>query len=187
MTRAMGGPPDAVQTIPRRTVEALFQPEGLRVTEAMRVELLALGVDVQGLSASYPLPAFRQLLEVARRHAFAQLPEADGFRAVGRRWVAGFKQTLIGWVFRTMAPVFGTDRTIQTLPRYLSSVREDLPMVVVATGENAYQLSSTDGTANPHFIAGCLEAVLETCGQPSFRVAVTAAGPDGFVIELSWT
>ncbi|MEW5743539.1 MAG: DUF2378 family protein [Myxococcota bacterium] len=183
----MGRPPDAVQTIPRRTVEALFHAEGIALTEPMRIELLALGVDLQALGPSYPLPLFRKLLDVARRHAFADVPEAAGFRAVGRKWVAGFKHTPIGWVFRAMAPVFGADRTIQTLPRYLSSVREDMPLAVVATGERRYQLTSPDASANVHFLAGCLEAVLETCGSATGQVAVTSTGPEGFVIDISWT
>jgi uncharacterized protein (TIGR02265 family) len=182
----MGVAPGVVQTVPRRTFEALFRPEGIPVTEPLRVELLAVGIDLRALQPSYALPVLRQAMDVARRHAFPELPEADGLRAVGRRFVAGFKQTPIGWVFRTMAPIFGADRTIQTLPRYMSSVREDMPLDIVATGERRYHLSSGDGGGRPDFMAGCLEAVLETCGVTTFAVTVTSARPDGFAIDIAW-
>lgn len=182
----MGVPPGAVQTVPRRTVEALFRPEGVAVTPALKDELFAAGVDLERLAPSYPLPVVRLAFDIARRHACPELPVADGFRAVGRAFVAGFKQTPIGWVFRSMAPVFGPDRTIQTLPRYLSAVRDDMPLQITAVGERRYELSSGDTSANPHFLAGCLEAVLDTCGAKDFTVEVSASNADGFTIDIRW-
>jgi uncharacterized protein (TIGR02265 family) len=182
----MGAGPAVLQTVPRRTFEALFRPEGIPVTEPLRLELRSVGIDLEALQAAYPLTVLRQAMDVARRHAFPDLSEADGLRAVGRRFVAGFKQTPIGWVFRTMAPIFGADRTIQTLPRYMASVREDMPLEIVATGERRYDLSSADGTGRPDFMAGCLEAVLETCGVTRSVVTVTRASPDGFAIDIAW-
>lgn len=179
-------PPSATQQVPRRTFEALFRAEGIEPTAPLKEALRAIGLDLDALQASYPLPVLRLAFDVARRHAFAQVPEAEGFRAVGRAFVRGFKQTPIGWVFRSMAPVFGPDRTIQTLPRYMGSVREDLPLEIIAVGERRYQLSSPDGGANPHFLAGCLESVLETCGAEGGVVEVTSATADGFSLEIRW-
>lgn len=182
----MGVPPGAVQTVPRRTFEALFRPEGIAVTPGLKAELFAAGLDLEHLSPSYPLALLRLAFDVARRHAFPALPGPEGFRAVGRAFVAGFKQTPIGWVFRSMAPVFGPDRTLQTLPRYLSAVRDDMPLQITAVGERRYELSSRDANANPHFLAGCLEAVLETCGATSFSVEVAAESADGFTLDIRW-
>jgi len=178
-------PPD--QSVPRRTFEALFRPEGIPVTGALKAELKALGVDLDALATHYPLSLLRQSMDLARRHAFPTLSEADGLRAVGRAFVSGFKQTPVGWVFRSMAPLFGPDRTIFTLPRYLSSVREDLPLSIVATGERRYLLSSQEQDARAHFLAGCLEAVLETCGAKTSFVTVATESADGFTIELGWS
>jgi uncharacterized protein (TIGR02265 family) len=182
----MGAAAGAMQTVPRRTIEALFRPEGIPVTPALKDELLAAGLDLDRLAATCPLPLLRLAFDIARRHAFPALPRADGFRQVGRAFVNGFKQTPIGWVFRAMAPVFGPDRTIQTLPRYLSAVREDMPLQVTAVGERRYELSSSDANANPHFLAGCLEGVLETAGAKRFTVDVSAANTDGFTLDIRW-
>lgn len=182
----MGVPAGATPTVPRRTVEALFRPEGIAVTDALKAELLAVGLDLDRVAPSYPLTLMRLAFDVARRHAFPELSEADGHRAVGRAFVAGFKQTPIGWVFRSMAPVFGPDRTIQTLPRYLSAVREDMPLQITAVGERRYELASPDPAGKPHFLAGCLESVLETCGARAFAVTVTAENADGFTIDIRW-
>ena len=182
----MGVPPGVVQTVPRRTFEALFRPEGIAVTPALKAELFAAGLDLEHLSPSYPLALLRLAFDVARRHAFPALPEPEGHRAVGRAFVAGFKQTPIGWVFRAMAPAFGPDRTIQTLPRYLSAVRDDMPLQIIAVGERRYQMVSADPDANPHFLAGCLESVLQTCGASSWAVEVVAEGPDGYGIDIRW-
>ncbi|MEW6434363.1 MAG: DUF2378 family protein [Myxococcota bacterium] len=182
----MGSPPGATRQVPRRTFEALFRDDGVPPTGPMKDELRAIGLDLDALQPSYPLPILRLAFEVARRHAFPALPEAEGFRSVGRAFVRGFKQTPIGWVFRSMAPVFGPERTIQTLPRYVGSVREDLPMEIIAVGERRYQLSSPDGGANPHFLAGCLDAVLETCGAKGGVVEVITTTADGFSLDIRW-
>lgn len=178
-------PSDAL-VIPRRTFEALFHPTTVQRDAALDAGLREVGVDLAHLEASYSLKALRAAQEVLRLHAFSALPVDEGYRAVGRAFVAGFRHTPVGWVFRSMAPMFGADRTIQTMPRYLSSVREDMPLVVAVTGERRYQMTCADPGANPHFLAGCLEVVLETCGVTGGAVAVARAGDDGFTLEVSW-
>lgn len=172
--------------VARRVVEALFAEEAIELDGALREKLAAIGLKTEVLEPEYPLALLRQTVDVVRRHVWPALPPADGFREVGRRWVRGFKHTPIGWLFRTMAPIFGPDRTLQTLPRYLTTVRKDMPLRVYPEAANRYRLVCADLDANPHFLAGCIEVLLETAGAGSSTVEVKA-GADGFELEVTFS
>lgn len=173
------------QRVPRRTFEALLRPEVVTSTPALRADLLQAGLDPEHLAASYALPTLRAVLEAIRRHECGTLGVDDGYREVGRRFVQGFKQTPVGWIFNTMAPLFGPARTLQQLPRHLSSVREEFPVTVVTEGETRYRLICLDPDARAHFVAGCLEGVLLTCGVTGATVTVLQQA-QGFELEVSW-
>jgi uncharacterized protein (TIGR02265 family) len=178
----MSGPSNRV---PRRTFEALLRPEVVTLSDTARAELRAAGVEAGQLEASYDLPTLRRVMDTIRRLECGARPEDDGFREVGRRFVQGFKQTPIGWIFNTMAPLFGPVRTLQQLPNYLSSVREEFPVTVVTEGETRFRLICLDPDAQPHFMAGCIEGLLATSGVARAAVGVLVQ-PRGFELEISW-
>lgn len=171
--------------VPRRTFEALHRPEVVELSETAREALRDAGLEVGQLQAGYDLPTLRRVMDAIRRLECPALPPGDGFREVGRRFVQGFKQTPIGWIFGTMAPLFGPVRTLQQLPNYLSSVREEFPVTVVTEGETRFRLVCLDPEAQPHFMAGCIEGVLLTCGVTSAQVTVVEQAL-GFELEISW-
>lgn len=171
--------------IPRRTVEALLRPEVVVVSDALKAALREVGVDVEHLEPSYTVAAVRAAMDLVRRECCPGLDDAAGFRALGRRFVLGFKQTPVGWIFTAMAPLFGPDLTMQTLPRYLSSVRDNFPLTVIAEGDRRYRFISHDVAHYPEFIAGCVELVLETCGLTTYEVVCVRRDP-GFELEVCW-
>lgn len=177
--------PDSARPVARRTIEALLRPEVLALTDAVRADLLREGVDVERLEPAYSLRAMRGVFDVVRRHACPELEEAAGYREVGRRFVRGFKQTPIGWIFSRMAPAFGPHLTIETLPRYLSTVRREFPVSVVTEGDARYRLLCPDPGTQGHFMAGAIEGVLETCGVAAYSVQVVPR-PQGFELEITW-
>lgn len=177
--------PDAAHRVPRRTFEALLRPEVITLSASARAALLEAGLDAEHLAAGYDLGTLRRVMDTIRRLECAALPVSDGFREVGRRFVQGFKQTPIGWIFGTMAPLFGPVRTLQQLPNYLSSVREEFPVTVLTEGETRFRLICLDPEAQPNFMAGCIEGVLATCGVTGASVEVLEQAA-GFELEISW-
>lgn len=155
------------------------------MSDALKVALRDAGLDVEHLEPTYAVATMRAVMDLLRRDICPELDEGAGFRQLGRRFVLGFKQTPVGWIFTAMAPLFGPDLTMQTLPRYLSSVRDNFPLSVIAEGDRRYRFISHDVAQYPEFIAGCVELVLETCGLAAYEVVCLRREP-GFELEVSW-
>lgn len=176
---------EAEKPIHRRTVEALLRPEVVVPSDALKAALREVGVDVEHLEPAYTVASVRSAMDLIRRASCPELDDPAGFRELGRRFVLGFKQTPVGWIFSAMAPLFGPDLTMQTLPRYLSAVRDNFPLSVIAEGDRRYRFLSHDVAQYPEFIAGCIELVLETCGVKSYEVVCLGRDP-GFELEVRW-
>ncbi len=172
-------------TIPRRTFEALLRPEVVALEGPLVAELAALGIDVGALAPWSSVAALRDAIDAVRRAACGERGVDEGFREVGRRFVQGFKRTTVGWIFSTMAPAFGPDLTMQSMPRYLTSVRAAFPVTVVAEGDQRYRFLCPDPDINAFFMAGSVEVTLETCGVHDGRVQVVLKDV-GFELEVRW-
>lgn len=176
---------EETKSIPRRTVEALLRPEVVSATPELLERLRAVGVDPEHLEPKYSVTQLRGVLDAIRLQVLPERPVEEGYRELGRRFVLGFKQTPVGWIFSAMAPLFGPDLTMQTLPRYLSSVRDDFPISVIAEGDHRYRFMYREAAQYPGFIAGCVEVVLETCGVTSYEVTWLPRDP-GFELLVRW-
>lgn len=171
--------------VPARVFEGLFLGGELLPNDALAAELARLGYRPGNDREAYPAQTWRQALEVARRHAYPQLSEAEGFRALGRRFAAGFGKTVVGRVFRAVAPLFGVDRTLLSVPRYLHTVRRRMSVEVHAVGANRYRLVAIDRHPHPDFIAGCMLGILDVFSLEGTAVIV-ASEPQRFELEISW-
>ena len=171
--------------VPARVFDGMFVGGALLPDEALATTLKDIGYDPEAPRKTYSARVWRAALEVARRHVYPTRPDAEGFRALGRRFADGFGKTLVGKVFRSVAPLFGVDRTILSVPRYLHVVRRKMDLSMHAVGVNRYRLIASDPYPNPEFIAGCMLGILDV-----FSIEGTAAvllnEPPRFEIEFSW-
>src|SRR5574340_1663171 len=133
------------QDVPRRVFDSLFGVAGgLPPEGALREELRAVGFDPLVRADAYPLRTWRAAIDVARRHAYPQLPKAEGERTLARRFVDGFTRTPVGFVLKAVAPVFGLDRTLQSLPHYVRTVRSFMRLTVAQEGPGNYRILFDD-------------------------------------------
>ena len=171
--------------VPARVFEGMFLGGGLLPHDALAAELAALGYVPGNPRESYSAKAWRDALLCARRHVYPALPEAEAFRALGRRFAEGFGKTVVGRVFRTVAPLFGVDRTLLSVPRYLHAVRKRMHVEMHALGANRYQLVARDPHPNPDFIAGCMLGILDIFSLEGAAVVTLVEG-ERFEVEISW-
>jgi uncharacterized protein (TIGR02265 family) len=176
-----GAPDD--DDVPLRVFEGLFVGAELHPTGAFADALVRCGYDANAPRKAYPAVVWRDAIEVARRHVHPSIPVADGLRALGRAFAAGFGKTVIGRVFRTVAPLFGLERTILSLPRYLHTVRRHMQVEVALEGD-VFRLTAVDPYPNPDFIAGCMLGIVDIFERDA-EVTITAREAERFELQLT--
>ncbi len=171
--------------VPARVFEGMFVGGELLPDVQLAAALKGIGYDPDAPRKSYSARVWRAALEVARQHVYPMRPEAEGFRALGRRFADGFGKTIVGKVFRSVAPLFGVDRTFLSVPRYLHAVRRKMDLEMHAVGLNHYRLTASDPHPNPEFIAGCMLGILDVFSIEG-RARVLVSEPERFELEFSW-
>lgn len=169
--------------VPKRVFDSVLESGVLAIDETIRTRLLQSGYD--GEASSYPLHVWRGVQEQLRAHFFSELEEQAGYRELGRRFTEGFGRTTVGIVFKTVAPLFGPDRTILALKRYLSVVRSEMGLTITGAGANRYLAVFEDAMPLPDFIAGAIEGILLTF-KVAPKVEVTSRSRGGFELDISW-
>lgn len=138
--------------------EGLFV-RALRPTEAMAAELKSVGYDLKNPQPQYKNHVWRQALEVARRHEYPTLSHDEGMRALGRRFVDGFFQTIIGKFVAVALPMLGSRMMQRRVPGMFKMARKDLEVSSVEESPTRYRLIFKDRNPSPEFVAGFLEGI----------------------------
>lgn len=138
--------------------EGLFQ-RALKPSEAMSAELRSAGYDPKNPQARYRPEVWRNALEIARRHEFPTLPHDEGLKALGRRFVDGFFQTIIGKFVAVALPMLGSSMMQRRVPSMFKMARKDLDVSAVEESPNRYRLIFKDKHPSPEFVAGFMEGI----------------------------
>lgn len=170
--------------VPHRVFEGLFAA-GVEPTPALLEELKAAGYDRSAPRPAYPVQTWRATVEITRRHVLPELGEDEGRFELGRRFLAGFARTPVGWVLARVAPLFGVDRTIQAVPRYLRAVRKHMQVELVLVEEKTWRLFAEDPMPMPHFIGGCMQGILDIFSITG-TITVSNVRPTGFELLITW-
>lgn len=138
--------------------EGMFA-RALKVTDGMAAELRAAGYDVKAPQPRYPNHVWRQSLEIARRHEYPTLPQDEGLRALGRRFVDGFFQTIVGKFVAVALPMLGSSMMNRRVSGMFKMARKDLEVSSVEESPTRYRLIFKDKHPSPEFVAGFMEGI----------------------------
>lgn len=163
--------------------EALFA-RALDASGPFAQELAAAGYDRAAPREGYEATVLLACLAVARRHVYPALDEREAQRALGRRFVDGFRETILGRVVTTALPLLGPARFLPKLPSRFAAVRRDARVDVKMTGPASAELAFVDPVPLGEFFAGVLDGALRLA-RTSPRVTLHPA-PGGYVVGLSW-
>jgi len=170
--------------VPRRDFDALFG-HVLRPQGAFAARLCDVGYDPGSPRDHYPLEIWRAALEVARHHAYPQLSTPEAYRQLGRHFVQGFAQTVVGRVFAAAAALIGVEHCLARLPAYLRAGRSDMRLELRALGPCNWLALVEDPRPLPDFVAGVIEEVLTlTDVQPGVEVETQSEGR--YTLTIRW-
>ncbi|MBL8921403.1 MAG: DUF2378 family protein [Myxococcaceae bacterium] len=164
--------------------EGLFR-RALTPDAALEGALKACGYDLRRPVDRYSGQVFAACLEATRAHLHPDQPAEEGLRALGRAFVSGFQQTILGKVVTTALPILGPARFLPRLPARFRSIRTDASVAVELTGPASATLMFTDAQPLGPFFAGVIEAALRLAKAERPVVALQPA-PDGYRLDVSW-
>ncbi|MBZ4418069.1 DUF2378 family protein [Myxococcus sp. RHST-1-4] len=165
--------------------ESLFV-QGLRADGAFAEALLAEGVDVRALKLEYPMRVLNRCVDLARQHLYPDLPEEAAQRHLGRVFVQGFTQTLLGRVVVVGMPMLGPVRYLKRFPDHLRLDSSPLRVLPVQVGERAFRMEfRNEALVRPDFLAGVL---LEGLKLARAEAAITVERHSllSFDLHITW-
>lgn len=174
-------------TSPETTENGLFEGLFVRALDAqgpLEQELRERGFDRRRPRARYTSQVFRDCLEVARRHRYPDLTPAEGLRALGRDFIAGFRQTILGSVMTAALPLLGPRSMLTKVPARLQRLRSDMIVTVEQRSPDDFVLTAQDPQPVGDFFVGALEAGLRLAGAHGATVT-SMARPGGWTSTVS--
>ena len=150
-------------------------------------ELRAADFDVRDVRSHYDISVWTACVDIAWGHLFPELSRDEAWVRLGRRFIEGYFQTVIGGAIAAVLPFMSVSRFVERIPWFLrtglggSSAEVDLtgPSSAILTMKGPHARSSL-------LLSGVLEVCFERLGtRGTFKA--TELGGDDSRLELSWT
>ncbi len=164
-------------------IEGFVKSVGERITPQMKGELAALGIDLDSPQVAYPLATWEDGLRRVSAALFPEEEEAMRWRLMGRTFMHGYVQTLIGRAALTMGRVLGPRRTLERMARNFRTAANYIECEAKVIGPQEVELftymrapyvESWRGRSSItlDYRHGVLEGTLEVLGAKNPRVEI---------------
>ncbi len=124
-------------------------------------------------------------MAVARRHFFPGQTQQQAERLLGRLFIQGYLDTMVGRVAGSLLPVLGPARMLERTQRHFALARPDIRVTVQVVGETERRLLFEDAEPLPDFAAGCVEVALERI-RTRAEVTVEDRQATSYVLRVRW-
>lgn len=100
--------------------EGLFN-RALHVEGALKEQLRAAGFDLDRPEARYPVEVWERCVDLACAHRFPGVPRGEAWRRMGRIFIEGYFNTLVGKIIATALPFLGPKSFVDKSPRFITT------------------------------------------------------------------
>ncbi len=168
------------------SVEALFDKAlRRRMTEPCRVALQQAGLDLgQRFAPMYTAAQYERFVRIAREQLFSELADAQAYEAMGRAFLDGYWETILGRAVRGVLKLLGPAQIIRRLPALFAAGSTYVRATVIEDRPGEWKIQITGVGGYPHFTRGLLDSVLEASGARKGRVEIAEILPDERVTYL---
>ena len=168
-------------------LEALYV-RGLegRITPELRRALLKVGLDLDALPASLPVPVYRRCLEVTARHLHPDLSQEEGFREVARRAAKGSWMTPLGRAVTSCLRLLGPRRSVEWLSRLFRAFDSYSEVRAIREAKGCYRIQVNAPDVPEGYAEALLEEMLREAGarNPMARALERDAETSSF--RVTW-
>lgn len=119
--------------------EGLFD-RVLKPAGEFREALKVAGYDMANPKPEYPIEVWRECLYVAAKFKYPQLTRDDAWRAIGRTFLQGYFETIIGRLIAAAFPHFSPRTFVSRAPRLMRSGVKELQTELEWLGETKARL-----------------------------------------------
>lgn len=167
-------------------VEALIiRGYGSRITPTLRQRLTDHALDLGKLVPGYPAELLPSWLDVMADELFPGEPRPKAHEAMGRRFVTGWKETLLGRAIVPLVKLLSPHRALGRLERNFASTDNFTRIVLEDAGPSAILMKFNDIVGAPHFYEGLLDegASLSSARNPKCTLLRLEAPGATFLCE----
>ncbi|ATB32286.1 DUF2378 family protein [Melittangium boletus] len=145
------------------TMESLLRVLGQPLLPEHIAGLAALGVHPRQLEPAYPVAVYSRVLEFITGQLWPELPREEASFALGRAFMAAYRQTLMGKAVFAMTRVIGPHRSLERMSRNFRSANNYTETRLHPVGPSRYELWFNHAP-NTGFFRGLLTEALEKTG-----------------------
>ncbi len=169
-------------------VEGLFfKGLGARVTPELRAELKALGLDLEArLLPAYSRQVWNAAIALAAARTWPQLEVGEAHVLLGRTFIAGYQQTLLGKALTGMARMLGPLKTLGRMGRNLRTGGSYNETTLTPEGPTLVRFWINEPYLDPGYVKGLLQGTLEACGARNSSVEVVTVDAQGATYRVRW-
>lgn len=171
------------------TVESLFlKGVGSRMTPRCYERVKEIGIDLQGkLKAYYPRQMYYACARAVANELFPLVSEDVAMFELGRAFMKGFEETMIGRAMLSAVRLMGPRRALRKMTQTFRSSNNYLTTELreIAPGHAELTLSETSGS--PGYFHGVLYSGLVTAGAKNLTFERKDFDGKRCTFEIRWT
>ncbi|MFP2907598.1 DUF2378 family protein [Pyxidicoccus sp. 3LFB2] len=159
---------------------------GLHADGALANLLRAEGVELRSLDAEYPIRVVNRCLDVTCEYLYPDLPIEDARLRLGRIFVQGFVQTLMGRVVAAGLPMLGPVRYLKRFPDHVLMDGSPLRVTLVELGERTFRMEfRNEFQVQSGFMSGVLLEWLKLA-RAEATITTERHSPMSFDLHITW-
>jgi uncharacterized protein (TIGR02265 family) len=169
-----------------QTFEGIFRALGPQLDPTLAERLRAVGIDPgQSLRPAYPLQVFLDAVRVIGEQRFPALAPAERDRSLGREFMDGYAQTMVGRAMVGMMRVIGPRRTLERLSRQFRTGNNFSETRLSERTPTQFELWCNQVSV-PGWYCGLLERGLEQAGAQGPRAELLQLDETGGTFRVTW-
>lgn len=168
-----------------QTFEGVFRALGSRLDATVTSRLLDVGVDPARLRPAYPVATFLAMLRVIGEVHFPNLTPEARDEHLGRDFMEGYSQTMVGKAMLAMMRVMGPRRTLERLSRQFRTGNNFSETTLTEVDTREFELWCNQVTAVGWY-RGLIERGLELAGAVHPKVELIRRDEAGATFVVKW-
>lgn len=169
-------------------VEAMFlRGVGRELSAAAHGRLRAAGLDVtRPIPATVPAEQLRRWMDILREDLYPGMPVPRADELLGRRFVTGFAQTLVGKATVQILRLLGPARTIRRVDEQMRQLNNFTRARLELTTPERADYHLNEPAISAAYARGSVHQLLIELGLTHSRVEEVACEPPAVHLQLTW-